>query len=94
MLFLIVFIFFNFDFLLIFTTDKTFKLENLNDFLEEHVVKRELLNAKYFDENTKEFTLSFEIKNNAQPTIITEHLHAMPSIKTVEILTGKNTSEF
>lgn len=84
----------NFDFLLIFTTDNTFKIESIHTFLEQHVAKRELLNAKYFDKMNKEFTLSFEIKNNTDPTVITEYLFTLPEIKTVEILTGKNTSEF
>ncbi|MDC1205241.1 DUF4956 domain-containing protein [Candidatus Pacebacteria bacterium] len=84
----------NFDYLLIFTADKNFVLEEVNTFLDTHTVKREMLHAKYFDEDNKEFSLSLSLKNNSQPTAISEHFNAIRSIKSVEILTGKNTSEF
>lgn len=84
----------NFDYLLICTTDGAFKLEELDAFLDKHVAKRELLHAKYFDADTKEFSLSLMLKKSVAPNIISEHINTLKSVKRVELLTGKNTSEF
>lgn len=84
----------NFDYLLIFSTKPDFKLEAVDAFLDEHTTKRELLNAKYYGDDVKEFSLSLGLKQSGSPTVISEHFNSLPGVKTVELLTGKNTSEF
>lgn len=84
----------NFDYLLIVTANKDFSLTSINNYLDERVTKRELLHAKHFEDNIKEFSLSIILKDRVSPEEISEHLNNLSGVATVEILTGKNTSEF
>jgi uncharacterized membrane protein YhiD involved in acid resistance len=85
----------NFDFLLIITADGTFALdERAKVFLAEHAMHQELLHVKHFEGGSQEVSLSLRLKENADPARIPEYFHALPTVKTVELLTGKNTSEF
>ncbi len=84
----------NFDYLLIFTADSDFDFNKVENFLDKYVDKREILHVKYFENNIKEFSLSLMLKNSTDVTLISEYFNNLKQVKTTEILTGKNTSEF
>lgn len=84
----------NFDYLLFFTTQSDFTLSEIDDFLDTHVRRRELLSAKSFEDGMKEFSLSLLLKDGKDPTNISEHIRTLPKVTSVEMLTGRNTSEF
>ncbi len=84
----------NFDYLLIFTANSSFDFDKVKKFLSEKVKKQELLHVKYFDDKEKEFSLSVVLKKDIEPTVISDYLNDLEDTKRVEMLTGKNTSEF
>lgn len=85
----------NFDYLLIITGNENLKIDSkAEEFFKENVTQRELLHSKDFSDNCKELSFSLRVKNDIDPLAISEYFRKLSSVKTVEILTGKNTSEF
>lgn len=84
----------NFDYLVVITAKKEFNLNSVDNYFDEKVAKREILHAKHFEDDVKEFSLSLILKEKTSPEEVSEYLNKLPGIVTVEILTGKNTSEF
>jgi len=84
----------SFDFLLIINAEKDFDIKMTDEYLDKRVARRELLHAKYFADDTKEISMSFLLNDDISPTEISDHLNSIKSVRTVEIMTGRNTSEF
>lgn len=86
----------NFDYLLIFSTDQTFKLEPARTALSELVDSQELLRARYgqAEGGKNEFSLSIKLKDHSTISEISEYFTNEASVSRFEILTGRSTSEY
>ncbi len=85
----------NFDYLLIFTTKTTsFKLASVTTILESFSIKNELLHEKHYEDHA-EYSLSLKLAKNTDPSeIINSIKDTVETVRTAELITGKNTSEF
>lgn len=85
----------NFDYLLIFTTKTTtFNLALVTAVLQNLHITQELLHEKHYGDHI-EYSLSLKLsKNTDAAEIIGAIKKAIDSIRTVELITGRNTSEF
>lgn len=85
----------NFDYLLIFTTKTTsFTLTPVNTILSDISSTAELLHEKHYEDHI-EYSLSLKLRKNTDPSeIINSIKRSIDDIRTVELITGKNTSEF
>ncbi|OHA30093.1 MAG: hypothetical protein A3G52_02340 [Candidatus Taylorbacteria bacterium RIFCSPLOWO2_12_FULL_43_20] len=84
----------NFDYLFIFSADDTFSLDAVKQFLGENVESHELLRARYNGGDRNEFSMSIRLKESDDLNKITDFLKKTRSIKKLEVMTGKSTSEY
>lgn len=84
----------NFDFVLILTTKKDFKLSQLMEQLAEWVQTHEVLHIKQLPEAQAEYYVSLRLKHAAEPEAIVTTAQGSSGIVQADLLTGKNTSEF
>lgn len=85
----------NFDYLLIFSTSHpTFSLTPVQEYLSTVCNTTELLHEKHFDTQT-EYSISVRLKQNTDPAEIVRSVRKEAAkIDTIELITGRNTSEF
>ena len=85
----------NFDYLIIFNVKtNNFAYEPIATYLNEIATNQELLHEKHYGETT-EYSISVKLKKNQDTSDIISNLKkAAPSIGNIELITGKNTSEF
>ena len=85
----------NFDFLLIFTTkQENFDFKAIETYLASTTKAVELLHIKKFDTGEEEYSISLQLQKNSHPSDIHTYLKAQGSIENIELITGRNTSEF
>ena len=84
----------NFDYLYIFSADDSFDLEELEKYLKENAEYHELLRARYSGDDNNEFSLSVRLNESSDLASITKYMKTLKSVKRVEVLTGKSTSEY
>jgi len=84
----------NFDYLLIFSATDNFSLKDKNEFLEKVSREREVLHVKKFPNGRNEYSLSLRLQKAVDPEEIVKHFKSDSEVESVELLTGKNTSEF
>ena len=85
----------NFDYLIIFNvkTDN-FSYEPIAKYLQEVAIGQELLHEKHYSDLT-EYSISIKLKKNQATSEIVKNLKKVaPAIGNIELITGKNTSEF
>lgn len=85
----------NFDYLLIFTTTGTaFDAKPVMQALAGVTNGTELLHEKHYEDHI-EYSISLKLQNATDPaTIVSLAKHSSKGIRTAELITGKNTSEF
>ncbi len=85
----------NFDYLLIFdTTDLQFDFKHIEPYLNEICRGTELLHEKLYADRM-EYSISLRLKEGHPTVGITKKIKEIaPTIASVELITGKNTSEF
>jgi len=84
----------NFDYLLLFSGTDNFSKDKVKMVLDEKIMSRELLHVKHHENNINEYAYSLRLKKNIDPVDISEAIKKIQYISRVELLTGKNTSEF
>ncbi len=85
----------NFDYLIIFTTkENEFAFTTVKDYLDTIVSEQELLHEKHYDDHI-EYSVSVKLLKNTEPSEIVKNIKKISTeINTIELITGKNTSEF
>ena len=84
----------NFDYLLIFTAPVNFIAKPVFATLTPLIKTTELLHEKHYTDHV-EYSISLRLKQASEPaTIVSTLKNAHPTIKTAELITGRNTSEF
>ncbi len=85
----------NFDFLLIFTTTGTsFDAKPVMQALSDMTSTTELLHEKHYEDHI-EYSISLKLKKATDPsTIVGLVKKEVKNIRTAELITGRNTSEF
>jgi uncharacterized membrane protein YhiD involved in acid resistance len=84
----------NYDYLLLFTASKGFSNEILHERIEDEVNSRELLHVKHFEDGAEDYAYALRLKDHDDPTTIANIVRGLKHVSKVELLTGKNTSEF
>ena len=74
--------------------DDSFALTNLEEYLTKKVDFHEVLRARYTKNDENEFSLSIRFAESEDFAEITDHIKSLSSVKRVEVLTGKSTSEY
>jgi len=85
----------NFDYLLIFTTKtNSFNIAPVTAILNDASIVSELLHEKHYEDHI-EYSVSLKLnKNTDSAEIISSIKSSVDTIRTIQLITGKNTSEF
>jgi len=84
----------NFDYLLILSAGEAFTLDAHSGFLDGIARAREVLHIKHLSDDRNEYSISLRLEKSIDPENIVRHFKDSAGVDQVEILTGKNTSEF
>ena len=84
----------NFDYLLTFVATDNLQKDIVQKELGEYVASSELLSVKHHGDNINEYAYSLKLKKSVNPVYISESMKKIQDVSRVELLTGKNTSEF
>lgn len=84
----------HFDYVYIVIADDSFKLEELETELAKKVARHEVLRARYTQNGENEFSLSIRLTESEDFAKITDYIKGLSSVKRLEVLTGKSTSEY
>ena len=80
-------------YLLVFVADKNFSMESGKQLLDEFLESYKLLQIKSQDEE-REYYLSVKFKANKNPDQLINRMSSNPSIKIVDLITGKDAVEY
>src|SRR3989344_3707708 len=81
-------------FLLILLVDKAFNFNNATELIDKHVNSRQFLQAKTQTDGEQEYYFSLLLNEDADFGEFIRQIRAMPGIRTVEMISGKNSSEY
>ena len=84
----------NFDYLLLFSGTNDVSKDKIQMILDDNVTSRELLHVKHHTDNLNEYAYSLRLKKNIDPVNVSQLIKKIQNVSRVELLTGKNTSEF
>jgi hypothetical protein len=84
----------NFDYLLVLRAKKGFQLNTIEGTLNEYVGHRDVISTKTLQNETNEFVFSLKLKSGGSSVSLHEALSKVDSIEGIELLTGKNTTEY
>jgi len=81
-------------FLLILLVDKAFNFNNATELIDKHVNSRQFLQAKTQTDGEQEYYFSLLLNEDADFGEFIRQIRAMPGVRTVEMISGKNSSEY
>lgn len=81
-------------FLLVLLTDKDFSFNNTVKFIDKHVSSKQFLQAKTQSDGDQEYYFSILFSQNSDFGEFVRQIKAMPGVRTVELISGKNSSEY
>lgn len=84
----------NFEYVLIVKAEGGFNPDSMNTLFEKHLLYRDLLQVKNFNDNFTELAYSIKVKAANDTIALINDLKKLPSIKQAELLSGNSTSEY
>lgn len=81
-------------FLLVLLTGKDFSFDNTVKFIDKHVSSKQFLQAKTQSDGDQEYYFSILFSQNSDFGEFVRQIKAIPGVRTVELISGKNSSEY
>ncbi|MBI2063891.1 MAG: DUF4956 domain-containing protein [Candidatus Yanofskybacteria bacterium] len=81
-------------FLMVVITDKDFNYNNAEGFIDKHVRSKQFLQVKTQADGEQEYYFSLIFDKNTDFGEFIKQMKAMPGVRTVELVSGNNSSEY